>query len=116
MLAPRVEKPVVFCDDSLDAVREFPSPIRRETGFQIDRVQRGLEPDDWKPMTSVGRGCCEIRARDDSGTYRVIYVATLGDAVYVLSAFKKKSRTTPKRELELAKARYNEIVRGNTNG
>ena len=71
-------------------------------------VQVGREPDDWKPMTSVGSGASEIRVRDRSGQYRVIYVANVGNLVYVLHAFQKKSRKTSKPDLELARQRYRE--------
>jgi phage-related protein len=47
-------KPVVFLGDSLDRVRAFPEDVRRNAGYQIERVQRGLDPDDWKPMTTIG--------------------------------------------------------------
>ena len=99
-------KPVSFLGDSRDAIRSFPDGARREAGFQIDRVQRGLDPDDWKPMKTVGPGVREIRVRDATGAFRVIYIATLADAVYVLHAFQKKSQQTAKMDIELARARY----------
>jgi phage-related protein len=104
-------KPVSFIGDSLDEVRSFPDEARRAVGFQIDRLQRGLDPDDWKPMKTIGPGVREIRVRDASGAYRVIYVATLADAVYVLHAFRKKSQATSKRDLDLATARFKELMR-----
>lgn len=104
-------KTVSFLGDSLDAVRAFPERARREVGFQIDRLQRGLDPDDWKPLKTVGPGVREIRIREASGAFRVIYVATLADAVYVLHAFQKKTQATPQRDLELAGARLRELMR-----
>jgi len=104
-------KPVSFLGDSLDEVRSFPEDARREMGFQIDRLQRGLDPDDWKPMKTVGPGVREIRVREASGAYRVIYIATLEDAVYVLHAFRKKTRATSKRDLDLAATRFRELMR-----
>ena len=80
-------------------------------GHQIDRVQRGLNPNDWKPMRAVGPGAREIRVRDAAGAFRVIYLATLADAVYVLHAFQKKSRATSKRDLDLATARFKQLIR-----
>jgi phage-related protein len=105
-------KPVVFLGDSLGRVRAFPDRARRDAGFQLDRVQRGLEPDDWKPMTSVGPGVREIRVRDVSGAFRVVYVATFTDAIYVLHAFQKKTQRTSSRDLALASARLGEIKHG----
>ncbi|MBM3531369.1 MAG: type II toxin-antitoxin system RelE/ParE family toxin [Alphaproteobacteria bacterium] len=105
-------KPVVFLGDSLDRVRAFPDGARRDAGFQIDRVQRGLDPDDWKPMTGVGPGVREIRVRHESGAYRVIYVASFVEAVYVLHAFIKKTQRTARRDLELAAVRLRDLRRG----
>jgi phage-related protein len=103
-------KPVSFIGNSLDAVRAFPDSARREAGFQIDRLQRGLDPDDWKPMTTIGTGVREIRVRDATGAFRVIYIATLADAVYVLHAFAKKTQATSKRDLDLAAIRFRELM------
>ena len=104
-------KPVAFLGDSLDALRSFPDSAKREVGFQIDRLQRGLDPDDWKPMKTVGPGVREIRVRDASDAYRVVCTATLADAVYVLHAFQKKSQATSQRDLELAAARLRDLMR-----
>ena len=75
-------------------------------------MQRGEQPDDFKPMPTIGKGVEEIRVWDDTGTYRVIYTARLADAVYVLHAFQKKTQTTAKRDAELAKRRFTELTRG----
>ncbi|MFC4314755.1 type II toxin-antitoxin system RelE/ParE family toxin [Steroidobacter flavus] len=104
-------KPIEFCGDSLDCLREFPRDTRREAGFQLDRVQRGLEPFDWKPISTVGAGVREIRIRDDSGAFRVLYVAKFADAVYVLHCFQKKTQTTSRRDLSLAEQRYRELLK-----
>jgi phage-related protein len=104
-------KPVSFMGDSLDAIRSFPDGARREAGFQIERVQRGLDPDDWKPMKIVGPGVREIRVRDAAGAFRVIYIATLADVVYVLHAFQKKAQATSRRDLDLATARFKDLMR-----
>jgi phage-related protein len=105
-------KPVVFLGDSLDDLRAFPEQARRDAGFQIDRVQRGLDPDDWKPMQTVGSGVREIRVRDASGAFRVIYVATFADAVYILHAFAKKTQRTAARDIALAQSRFRNLKRG----
>jgi phage-related protein len=105
-------KPVVFLGDSLDRLRTFPEKARRNSGYQLDRVQRGLDPDDWKPMTTVGAGVREIRVRDSSGVYRIVFIASLADAVYVLHAFQKKTQRTSARDLLLAQSRYRELKHG----
>lgn len=85
-------KRVRFIGDSLKKLREFPSGAKQDAGRQIDRLQRGMQPQDFKPVPSVGKGVEEIRVWDDAGTFRVIYTARLADAVYVLPAFQKKRR------------------------
>lgn len=98
-------KPVTFHGDSLDRLRDFPEDARREAGHALYQVQKGLDPNDWKPMPTIGAGVREIRIRDGIGAYRVIYIATLADAVHVLHAFQKKSQKTAHRDLALAAAR-----------
>jgi phage-related protein len=80
-------KAVVFLGDSLSRVRDFPETARATAGFQLHQLQLGLDPDDWKPMTSIGPGVREIRIRDAAGAFRVIYLARLEDRVLVLHAF-----------------------------
>jgi phage-related protein len=104
-------KPVTFLGDSLDAIRAFPQGARREAGFQIDKVQRGLAPDDWKRMTGVGPGAREIRVRDPAGAFRVIYLAAFVEAIYVLHAFQKKTAKTARADLALARVRLRELRR-----
>ncbi len=84
-------------------------PARQDAGHQLDRVQHGLDPTDWKPMKSIGPGVREIRIKYE-GQYRVIYLATLQDKVYVLHAFVKKSQKTNKRDLEAAQRALSQIL------
>lgn len=105
-------KPLAFVGSALDDLREFPAEARREAGFQLDRVQRGLDPQDWKPMTRIGPGVRELRIHDETGAFRVVYLASLADAVYVLHAFQKKTQQTPRRDLTLAAARLRQIGKG----
>ena len=102
-------KQVEFLGDSKAIIRSFPITAKWKIGGQLYYVQSGLDPDDWKPMPSVGPGVREIRVRDLSGAYRVIYVANIGDTVFVLNAFVKKTQTTPQREIELARKRLKEL-------
>ena len=104
-------KPVEFRGSALEDLRTFPLVARREAGFQLDQVQQGGEPDDWKPMPTIGKGVREIRIRDEAGAFRVIYVAKFADAIYVLHCFQKKTEKTSKADIELAETRYRELVR-----
>jgi phage-related protein len=103
-------KPVAFVGSSLDDLRAFPSQARREAGHQLDQVQSGREPDDWKPMNTVGQGVKEIRIRDAAGAFRIMYVAKFADAVYVLHCFQKKSEKTSKTDLDQASKRYRDLL------
>ena len=105
-------KSICFMGDSLARLREFGSDAKQDAGYQLDKIQRGEQADDFKPMTSIGKGVEEIRLWDESGTYRVIYTARLSDAVYVLHAFQKRTQATSKRDIDLAKARFAELIRG----
>lgn len=102
-------KDLVFRGSSLADLRSFPLEARREAGFQLDKVQQGKEPDDWKPFEQVGSGAKEIRVSSDDKAYRVLYVAKFGDAVYVLHCFQKTTQQTSKRDKELAEKRYREL-------
>ena len=102
-------KGIEFWGDSLDVIRGLSEPARTAIGYQLDRLQRGLQPDDFKPMRSVGNGVEEIRVRMTGNAYRVIYVARFDDAVHVLHAFVKKSQKTSKRDLSLAEKRFKEM-------
>ncbi len=88
----------------------FPDEPRRDAGFQLSKVQSGLEPEDWKPFDDVGAGTREIRIRDSSGTFRVMYVAKFEEAVYVLHCFQKKTQATSKQDKEIAEMRYRAVV------
>jgi len=107
---PRSLKPIVFRGTSLDDLRGFPVGARRMAGFQLDQVQHGEDPDDWKPMNSIGTGVREIRVRIAEGAFRVIYVVKFSDAIYVLHCFQKKSQQTSKKDIALATDRYRELV------
>lgn len=104
-------KPVEFRGSALDDLRAFPASARREASYQLDQVQRGRDPDDWKPMVRIGRGVREIRVRDAGGAFRVIYVAVFAECVFVLHCFHKKSQKTRKADLDLATRRYKDLVK-----
>ena len=105
-----VPKPIEFRGSSLADLRAFPHEARREAGHQLDQVQNGHEPDDWKPMRVVGHGVKEIRIRDPAGAFRVIYVAKFAEAVYVLHCFQKKTEKTSRTDVDLASKRYRQLL------
>lgn len=102
-------KAVVFEGDSLEVIRAFPDSARQRTGYEIDRIQNGLEPLNWKPFPSIGAGVREIRLQVGM-QYRVIYVAKYGGAVHVLHAFQKKTQKTRKLDTEIARRRLRQVI------
>ncbi|MGH7260183.1 MAG: type II toxin-antitoxin system RelE/ParE family toxin [Nitrospiraceae bacterium] len=104
-------KAVIWLGSSLGDVRSFPLEAKREIGYQLSKVQGGLEPSDWKAMPSIGPGVREIRVHAGD-EYRVIYVAKFQEAVYVLHAFGKKTSKTAQPDLALARQRLQTLVRG----
>ena len=104
-------KPIEFRATALDDLRAFPPSAMRDAGYQLDKVQHGLQPEDAKPMPSIGAGAMELRVWDEAGTFRVVYVAKLADAVYVLHCFQKKTQKTGKSDLDLAAKRYADLVK-----
>lgn len=105
------DKEIRWIGSSYEDILEFPSTARREAGFQLGRVQAGLDPDDWKPFDDVGAGVREVRIRDGQGIYRVMYVAKFEEAIYVLHCFQKKTQATSKQDKEIAASRYRAVVR-----
>jgi phage-related protein len=103
-------KSIRFLGSALADLRTFPAAARRMAGHELDQVQHGRDPDEWKPMPSVGPGAREIRIREAAGAFRVIYVAKLASTIYVLHCFQKKTRATRKSDLDLAQSRYRDLL------
>jgi len=104
-------KKLVFAGCSLENIKSFPDKARREAGFQLDRVQHGENPNDWKPMNTIAPGVQEIRVRDSDGIFRVAYIAKFEEAIYVLHAFQKKTQKTSKSDIEAIKKAYKIIIK-----
>lgn len=102
-------KDIIWLGSSYRALRAFPKSAKQQAGYGLDRIQRGLEAPDWKPMSSVGKGVKELRIHTAT-EYRIVYVASYREAVYVLHAFEKKSQKTAKQDLALIRMRYQELL------
>ncbi len=102
-------KNVQWLGSSRADLRGFPDAIQSEIGLQLFYLQQGKRPDDWKPMQTVAKGVEEIRVRDTTGAFRVIYYARRAEAIYVLHAFQKNSQQTSLQDLRVAKSRLLEI-------
>jgi len=106
-------KEIRWQGDSRKLAHRFPRGARVMLGKELTRIQMGLQPRNGKWLTGISSGVQEIRLAYSKEAYRVIYVATLGDLIYVLHAFHKKSKTgiaTPRDELDLAAKRYKDVV------
>lgn len=110
------EKDIAWVGSSYSDLLVFPDDARREAGFQLGRVQNGLDPEDWKPFDDVGAGTREIRIRDTSGIFRVMYVAKFEEAVYVLHCFQKKTKATSRQDKAIAEARYRAVAAARKTG
>ena len=104
------EKQIRWVGSAYDDLLAFPKDARKEAGFQLGKVQAGLDPADWKPFDEIGAGTREIRIRETRGIYRVMYVAKFEEAIYVLHCFQKKTRVTSKQDKAIAAARYRAVV------
>jgi len=105
-----IEK-IVWVGPARDELRELPEKARVRLARGLDRIQHGGEPGDWKSLPSIGPGVCEIRCRDDAGSYRCLYaVKGKPPVLYVLVAFTKKTQKTPSSVISLAKTRYSAVL------
>ena len=103
-------KEIVWEGTSWEDVVSFPKMARRRAGYELDRVQNGKEPTDWKPMSSIAPGVKEVRIQLE-GQYRVVYLAKFPEGVYVLHAFNKKTQKTSAKDIEVAKKRYGAVIK-----
>jgi len=103
-------KDVEFCGQSLNVIRNFGTASKRVAGYQLDRIQHGLDPQNWKPMATIGSGVREIRIQEQ-GQFRIIYVTKFDDAIYVLHAFQKKTQKTRKSDIDAAKREFQALIK-----
>ncbi len=104
-------KQIEFHGTSRKEIKKFPEQAKKEAGYQLMRIQHGLELSDWKSMRNIGQGVREIRIHTKN-QYRIIYVARFKDAIHVLHAFQKKTQKTQAKDIEIARKRYKEIQGG----
>lgn len=103
-------KDIDFLGDSLDNIRAFSDEAKDDVGYQLDKVQRGQNPDNWKPLKTVGAGVKEIRTKVSDGIYRTVYIVNFEESVYVLHAFQKKTEKIAKSDITLAKKRFKDLM------
>jgi phage-related protein len=101
---PEQPRKLVWLVDSLDRLARFPPAVRQKLGFALYQAQIGQTHESAKMLHGFAETVWQVRADDPGATYRAVYVARFGEAVYVLHAFQKKSTSgvaTPQRELDL---------------
>lgn len=108
------EKPIYWVGTSYQDLLSFSVAAKQQAGYQLHRIQNGLEPDNWKPLSTIGAGVKEIRIKEKEGIYRIIYVAKLKNRIYVLHAFQKKTQKIRKQDIDIAKVRYSAISQENS--
>lgn len=106
-------KQLLWVGNSYKVVTAFPKAVKQAAGFQLHLIQQGKDPDDWKPMPSIGAGVREVRVHVD-GAHRIIYLAKFEEGVYILHAFQKKTQRTARKDLDIAKARFREVIQHRT--
>ena len=105
------KKRVVWLGSSKADLKTLPPAVVDDIGYQLFLVQCGLQPRDWKPMTTVGTGVKEIRVSEAAAIFRAVYLAARPEAVYVLHCFQKKTRKTARQDIELAQRRLKALLR-----
>ncbi len=108
----RREKEIHWVGTSYKDLLCFPVEAKQDVGYQLHRVQNGLNPEDWKPFQAIGAGVKEIRISNDGDAFRIMYIAKFAGKIYVLHSFQKKSQKTRPLDIEIAKIRYNAVVKG----
>lgn len=102
-------KRLEFVGSSREDLKEFPKEVRQEIGYVLHEAQKGIKPAEAKPLRGFGSaGVLEIIENFFGNAYRAVYTVKLGDIVYILHCFQKKSKhgiETPKHEIDLIKQR-----------
>jgi phage-related protein len=107
--SPAREAVITREGDSLDVISGFPVGVKQNLGHQLRLLQRGEEPTDYRPVTSIGSGVFELRDADERAWYRVLYLSRIHDVISVLHCFEKKSRALPTHDAQVAQQRLKQV-------
>ena len=105
-------KKLTWLADSRSNVKSFPAGVQDDIGYALYAAQLGEMSTKANPLHGLGGSVMEIAANDESGTYRAVYTVSIGDAIYVIHAFQKKSKSgiaTPRAEIELVRQRLKQL-------
>ena len=106
-------RPLYWEGSSKKGFKEFPIPVQKSMGVALFVVQLGGTPESAKPWKGNGSGVYELVDDHRGDTFRAVYTVRMGDAVHVLHAFQKKSKSgiaTPRRDVELIEKRLKAVV------
>lgn len=103
-------KPIEWRDSSLEDLKAFPVAALKHFGYELDLIQQGHDPTDFKAMKNLGSGIMELRKKMLDGAFRVVYVAKFARAIFVLHSFQKKTEKTAPKDLNLIRQRYQALV------
>lgn len=105
-------KQIIWMGRSREDLRDFPREAKEDLGYALRRLQNGEVPAHFKPMPGVGSGAYELTCRTgtQSVDHRVFYVVKFAEALYVLHAFEKTTRKTPKSDIQMGSDRYAEML------
>ncbi|HLN32830.1 MAG TPA: type II toxin-antitoxin system RelE/ParE family toxin [Gemmataceae bacterium] len=106
-----VLRPLIWMGNSKRNIQAFPKGAQKIIGDELQLIQFGGMPKDAKPFKGVGSGVIEIAVRFKGDAFRTLVAVQLGESIYVLHAFQKKSKkgtATPRQDVELIRRRYAE--------
>ena len=104
------EADIAWEGDSREVISAFPDDVKQNLGFQLRMLQQGLQPSDFRSMSSIGKGVFELRDQDARSWYRVICLSRIRNTIHVLHCFEKKSRKTPLRDIIVARTRLSVVT------
>ena len=105
-------KDLTWLADSRSRVKSFPAAVQDDIGFALYAAQLGEKSVKAKALHGLGGSVMEIAAHDLSGTYRAVYTVSIGECIYVIHAFQKKSKTgiaTPKSDMDVIRQRLKQL-------
>ena len=105
-------RPISWIKRAEKDFRSFPLTAQQKAARALTQIGEGDTPELAKPMQGLGTGVWELVIKDKGDAFRVVYVLQLGDEIWVVHAFQKKSTTgiaTPKHEIDLIKDRIKRL-------
>jgi phage-related protein len=109
----KTHKPLEWIGRSKDDISALPKIVKASFGYRLRKLQEGAVPEDSKSLPQFGNGVFELREQFDGNAFRLVYVAKLRKAIYVLHVFMKKSKSgigLPKPDVQVIRMRFRRAV------